>query len=276
MKMRRMNVPVAAVVLPLALLAVAAPSSLAEDVEVKFKVGETYRYKTETNMVMDMMGQEDEIDSSQIIVFRALSAKDGWTKLECKIEEFEMDESALSGGADIGFIKDVVFSFEVDDRGQTREFKIDSGGGDDPMTSQMIDGIMRGANAFGFMGIRLPKGPLSVGMTWITEIAADAMFGEGGMFEDVDGKLAIESEITKFGTVDGRRMMTVASIMSGSISMTLMGGDASMEMESQIVTLITVSDGLVYSSEAEGTSSMDMSFGQMEQRTTTKTKRLMK
>ena len=241
MKMRRTIVPVAAVVLPLVLLAVAAPSSLAEDVKVKLVVGETYRYKTESTVIMDVMGEEQEIESSQIVAFSALSAKGGWTKLEAKIEEFDMDESRFMEGADLGFLKDVVFSFEVDDRGQTREFTIDSGGGDDPMMSQMLDGIMRGANSFGFMGVSLPKGPLKVGMTWTTEIAADAMFGEGGMFEDVDGKLEIESEITKFGTVDGRRMMTIASIMSGSMSMTIMGGEATMEMESQIVTLMTMS-----------------------------------
>ena len=274
MKMKRTIVPTAT--LALCLLAVAAPSTLTEDVKVKLKVGETYRYKTETTMVIDMMGQQDEIDSSQIIAFSAISAKGGWTRLEAKVEEFEMDESAFTAGGDLGGIKDVEFSFEVDDRGRTKEFKIDSGAGDDPMMSQMINGIMRGANSFGFMGINLPKGSLKVGMTWTTAVAAEVMFGEGGMFEDVDGEFEIESEITKFGTVDGRRMMTITAIMSGSMSMTIMGGDASMEMETQIVTLITVSDGLVYSSEAEGTTSVDMSFGEMEQRIASKTKRLMK
>ncbi|MCH7905422.1 MAG: hypothetical protein IH944_12780 [Armatimonadetes bacterium] len=272
--MRLTIVPVAT--LALSLLAVAAPSGLAEDVKVRLKVGETYRYETESTMIMEVMGEQEEIDSSQIVAFSALSAKGGWTKLEAKIEEFDMDESPFMEGADLDFLKDAVFSFEVNDRGQTREFKMDSGGGDDPMMSQILDSIMRGANSFGFMGISLPKGPLKVGMTWTKEIDADVLFGEAGMFEDVDGKLEIESEITKFGTVDGRRMMTIASIMSGAMSMTIMGGDASMEMESQIVTLITVSDGLVYSSEAEGTNLMESSFFEMEQRMSSKTKRLMK
>lgn len=274
MKTRRMIVPVAT--LALSLLAVAAPSSLTEDVKVKLKVGETYRYKTESVIVMNMMGQEEEMESAQIVAFSALSSADGWTRLEAKIEEFEMSDSMLSSGADIGFIEDVVYSFDVDERGQTRKFKIDSGGADDPMMSQMLDGIMRGANSFGFMGFSLPKGSLRVGMTWTKEIDASVMFGEGGIFEDVDGKLEIESEITKFGTVDGRRMMTIASIMSGSMSMTLMGNDATMEMESQIVTLVTMSDGLVYSSESEGNNSLESSLFEMDQRTSSKTKRLMK
>lgn len=280
MNMRRTFVPVAALVFPLALLAVAAPSTLAEDVKVKLKVDETYRYKTDSTMITEVMGQEEEIDSSRIVAFSALSVKGGWTKLEGKIEEFEMDESAFMGGADLGFINDVVFSFEVDDRGQTREFKIDSGGDDDPMMFQILQGITRGTSSFGFMGVGLPKGSLSVGMMWSKEIDAVDMFGEGGIFQDLTGSLEIKYEITKFGTVDGKRMMTIASIMSGSVSMTMaISGleiDASMEIDSQIVTLITVSDGLVYSIEAESTTLTDTDMFEMEQRGTSKTKRLMK
>lgn len=272
--MRFTIVPVAT--LALSLLAVAAPSSLAEDVKVKLKVGETYRYKIESTVVTEAMGQEEEIDSSLTIAFSALSAKGGWTKLEGKVEGFEMEESEFMGGIDFRSIEDAVFSFEVDDRGQTKEFKIESGDTDDPMMAQVLNGVTRVPNAFGFMGVSLPKGPLKVGMTWTKEINAEVLFGEAGMFEDVDGKLEIESEITKFGTVDGRRVMTIASIMSGAMSMTVMGGEAMMEMESQIVTLVTVSDGLVYSSESEGTTLIDTSFGEIEQRSSSKTKRLMK
>ena len=58
--------------------------------------------------------------------------------------------------------------------------------------------------------------------------------------------------------------------------MTIGDSDATMEMESQTVTLVTVSDGLVYRSESEGTNLIDSSFGEIEQRSSSKTKRVMK
>ena len=265
---------IAALALALALGLAASPSTNADTLRLRLKAGDALRYKSVTSTETDMMGQTSETVVTTTQVMKVLEQSDGWTKMRVTTEELEMSGDELPGVTDaMSAMKDVSYTFDVNENGLTRRIVLENADALDPMVRQTISGSMRGQNAVGFMGVHFPKGSIVVGSSWDVKIDADKLFETNEMITDVDGEIEVEFEVLGFESLDGKRHIKIKSVSEGEIAMALEtpGGafEAIVTMDAESTYWIDVADGTVTKMVSEGTLENDFGVGTMFQDTST-------
>ena len=247
----------------------ACASTDVDTLRLRLKVGDSLRYKSVTTTATDMMGESMESVVTTVSLMQALEQSDGWTKVRVTTEELEMEGEGFPGAADaIEGMKDVAYTFEVDETGRTRRIELENADALEPMVRQMVSSSMRAQNVVGFMGVHFPKGPIDVGSSWEVEIDAEKMFASE-MFADVDGEIDVSFEVVGFEDLDGRRNVKIKSVLDGDITMVIESpaGDleAAMTLEAESMYWIDVQDGTVTKMVSEGSTDSEFGFGSMLQ-----------
>lgn len=269
MKKRFRTCSITALTLALTFATAASLSTDADTLRLRLKVGDSLRFKSVTTTATDMMGQSMESVVTSVSVMRALEQSEGWTKVRVTTEELEMEGEGFPGAAEaIEGMKDVAYTFEVDETGLTRRIELESADALEPMVRQMVSSSMRAQNAVGFMGVHFPKGPIDVGSSWDVEIEAEKMFASE-MFSDVVGEVDVSFEVVGFEDIDGRRNVKIKSEMDGNIIMAIASpaGDieADMILEAESTYWIDVQDGTVTKMVSEGSVETEFGLGSMLQ-----------
>ena len=269
---------ITALAMALTIATTASPSTSADTLRLRLKVGDSLRYKSVTTTATDMMGQFMESVVTTVSVMRALEQSEGWTKVRVTTEELDMEGEGFPGAADaIEGMKDVAYTFEVDETGRTRRIELENADALEPMVRQMVSSSMRAQNVVGFMGVHFPKGPVDVGSSWDVEIDAEKMFASE-MFSDVDGEIDVSFEVVGFEDLDGRRNVKIKSVVDGDMTMAIVSpaGDleADMILEAESTYWIDVEDGTVTKMVSEGSVETEFGFGSMPQSISTTLERV--
>lgn len=260
----------ATMTLSLALGAVACLNSSAERITLKLKPGQTIRYKTVTENVTDSLGTYSEIRTTTLAKTEVISASGDWTKLRVSTESVEQSGDTTSESeAAIEAMKAVVVTFQVNDRGLTRNMKLENTEDIDPALLQTLEMTSKATNFIGYMGINFPAEPIDTGSKWEVKLKGSDMFGEGGIFASVDGVLTISFKVLGFENIKGKRQIKIESTMEGDLDVEIAspGGDipATMELETTATLWVEVATGLVTKMTSVGAVLIDIGFGTIEQ-----------
>lgn len=258
--------------------ATASLSSDADTLRLRLRVGESLRFRSVTRNVTVMAGISAEYVATAVWLMRALEQSEGWTKVRVTTEEVETEgEDAAMVAALLEGMKDIVYTFEVDETGRTRRIELENADALDPMFRQMFDSELRPENSVGFMGVQFPNGPVDVGSNWAVEIDAEKMFSME-FFTNPDGKITVLYDVVGFEDLEDRRSVKIKSVMDGAFTMEFgaagSGMDAVHTREAESTYWIDVQDGTVTKMVSEGTIKSDFGGNSTIQTISTTTERV--
>lgn len=248
-------------------------------IKLKFAKDTALKYKTTTDMSMDVMGQTMQMGMEQTQSMTVVAQKEGWTTVRILTEDVKATgDMAAEAGSGMESMKGLAMSLEVDEAGNTRNIALEKKADIDPMTLQMVEGSMKGAQAVGFMGFMFPKEGVQVGSKWNITIDASKLVPKNEMITSVNGKFPVEFEVIGFEDVEGKRHVKIKTVMNGTANMAIASpvGDMNMTMKMQSTgtSWVDIATGFLTKSEGVMQSDSDFGMGTMTQQVSTKVNRV--